>query len=104
MSKLRGVPALLAVCAIVVLLSLLGLASAFLTHLVSNIDGLLLLMICLMMGGIFALMTFTLAKEAGLLPARRHATQSEKATAANPAPANPGPAAPSTTQSGEGKS
>ena len=90
MSKLLGVPGLLAVCAIVVLLSLLGLASVVLTRLGSDIDGLLLLMICLMMGGIFSLMIFVLAKEAGWLPARRGPAPAGKAPAANPGAAKSG--------------
>ena len=68
MSNLRAVLSLLAACAAVVLVSILGLASDFLTHLLTNIDGLLLLMICVLMGGLFALMLFVLAKESGLLP------------------------------------
>ena len=58
------------VCVIVIVLSVAGLASDFVTRLVSSVDGLLLLMICLMMAGIFSLMVFVLAKEAGWLPSR----------------------------------
>lgn len=59
---------LVAMCAIVILLSVAGLASAFITGLVTSVDGLLLLMICLMMGGLFTLMLLLTAKDEGWLP------------------------------------
>jgi predicted lipid-binding transport protein (Tim44 family) len=55
------------VCVTVIVLSVIGLASDFVTRLLSSVDGLLLLMICLMMAGIFSLMLFVLAQEAGWL-------------------------------------
>ena len=55
------------VCVTLIALSIVGLASDFVTRLLSSIDGLLLLMICLMMAGIFSLMLFILVKEAGWL-------------------------------------
>jgi hypothetical protein len=58
---------LLIFCAVLVGLSLLGLAAAFLTRLLGNIDGLLLLSICLMMAVIFAFLLYDLAKEQGWL-------------------------------------
>ena len=69
---------LLAVCAIFLLLSLAGLAAAFLTRLVTNIDGLLLIVICLMMGGLFSLMLFGIAKDAGWLPSPKKKQESAK--------------------------
>ena len=97
MSKLLGVPGLLAACAMVVVVSLLGLALVVF-RLGSDIDGLLLLMICLMMGGIFTLMILAIAKESGLLPIRRRRALSQEAPAANLA------ATQSSETSGEGKS
>jgi hypothetical protein len=58
---------LLIFCAVLVGLSLLGLAGAFLTRLLGNIDGLLLLSICLMTAVIFAFLLYGLAKEQGRL-------------------------------------
>ncbi len=58
---------LLIFCAVLVGLSLLGLAGAFLTRLLGNIDGLLLLSICLMIALIFAFLLYGLAKEQGWL-------------------------------------
>jgi hypothetical protein len=55
----------------IILLAVLGLASDFVTHLLSSMDGLLLFMICLMMGGIFTLMLLMYANDAGWLPKRR---------------------------------
>jgi hypothetical protein len=58
---------LLIFCAVLVGLSLLGLAGAFLTRLLGNIDGLLLLSICLMTALIFAFLLYDVAKEQGWL-------------------------------------
>jgi hypothetical protein len=87
MSVSRGILGLVAVCAVIVLLALAGLVLAFATQLEFSIDGLLLLAVCLMMGGIFSLMLLLLAKEAGWLawlpfPRKKPAAQ---AAAANPA-------------------
>jgi predicted lipid-binding transport protein (Tim44 family) len=68
MSKER-VLSLVVVSATVLVLAVLGLASAFITGIVFSLDGLLLLMVCLMMAGIFALMLFMIAKEQGWIPA-----------------------------------
>src|SRR5438270_12391425 len=68
MSKQR-VLGLIIVCISVVVLSLVGLASAFVTRILFTLDGLLLLMICLMMAGIFALMLLSIAREQGWLAA-----------------------------------
>jgi hypothetical protein len=58
---------LLIFCAVLVGLSFLGLAGAFLTRLLGNIDGLLLLSICLMTALIFAFLLYDLAKQQGWL-------------------------------------
>ena len=58
---------LLIFCAVLVGLSLLGLAGAFLTRLLGNIDGLLMLSICLMTALIFAFLLYDVAKEQGWL-------------------------------------
>jgi hypothetical protein len=89
MTKQQGVVGLLGMCAVVLVLSVAGLASDFVTHLVGNIDGLLLLMICLMMGGLFSLMLFQMAREESWLPSL-HKKQSAGSSAANPGPNKPG--------------
>jgi len=61
----------LGMCLIIVLLAVAGLASDFLTHLLSSMDGLLLFMVCLMMGGVFSLLILLYANDAGWLPKRR---------------------------------
>jgi hypothetical protein len=61
---------MLAMCTIIVALSVAGVVAAFVTRLVDSVDGLLLLMISLMMGGVFALMLLLTAKEEGWLPSR----------------------------------
>jgi hypothetical protein len=62
---------LLAMCLVIVLLAVAGLASDFLTHLLSSMDGLLLFMVCLLMGGVFSLLLLLYANDAGWLPKRR---------------------------------
>jgi hypothetical protein len=75
---------LLAICAIFVVLSLAGLAAAFLTRLVTNIDGLLLIVICLMMGGLFSLMVLGIAKEEGWLPSGKKKQEGGTVQSAKP--------------------
>jgi hypothetical protein len=62
---------LLGMCLVIVLLAVAGLASDFLTHLLSSMDGLLLFMVCLLMGGVFSLLLLLYANDAGWLPKRR---------------------------------
>ena len=90
---------LAAICAIVVALSLLGLVGDFMTGLIGahiTMDGLLLALICLLMGGLFTLMLVLIARDAGWLdwlPVLRKKAASE-GTVANPAkPAVAAPAA-----------
>jgi len=89
---------LLAMCALFVVLSLAGLAAAFVTRLITNIDGLLLVFICLMMGGLFSLALFGVAKEEGFLPKRKAKLEPAAAPARSVSePAKPG------ANPGEGK-
>jgi hypothetical protein len=62
---------LVGMCLAILILAVAGLASDFLTRLLSSMDGLLLFMICLMMGGVFTLMLLLYANDAGWLPKRR---------------------------------
>ena len=71
MRKKRSILGLVGICTSILLLSLLGLAADFLTHLTANIDGLLLLFICLMMLLLFAGMLVAIVKEEGWLPSHR---------------------------------
>jgi hypothetical protein len=66
-------------CVTVIVLSVAGLASDFLSRLLSSVDGLLLLMICLLMGGLFSVMLLVLAKEAGWL-GKKHPVSSSSGT------------------------
>lgn len=79
------------VCALFVALSLIGIiweiTSGLLT---SGIDGIMLLFICLMMGGIFSLMILMMVYQAGVLPFFR----AKPAAQAAPKPAATAPAAP----------
>ncbi len=88
-----------AICGLFVVLALVGIiwdiASGLLT---SGIDGIMMLAICLMMGGIFSLMILMMVHQAGLLPFfRRSATKAPETaaqTAAAPSAAAATPAVP----------
>lgn len=61
---------LAAVCLVVILLSIGGIVAAVLTSLLPGLDGLLLLLVCLMMIAIFSPPLVALAKQEGWLPSR----------------------------------
>jgi len=64
---------------IMIILAVLGLIWDITSGLLaSGVDGLLLLLICLMMGGIFSLQLFLLARQRGFLGGRRSRTGHEK--------------------------
>jgi hypothetical protein len=87
------------VCALFVVLSLVGIIWDFTSGLLtSGIDGIMMLFICLMMGGIFSLMILMMVYQAGLIPffrpvAKAPEQSAQKAPAPSPAAA---PAAPKT--------
>ena len=58
---------LLVICAVMLVLSLLGVMGSLVTPLRGNLDGLLMLAVCLMTALIFAILLFVLAKERGWL-------------------------------------
>ncbi len=61
---------LAAICLVVILLSIGGIVAAVLTSLLPSLDGLLLVLVCLMMIAIFSPPLVALAKEEGWLPSR----------------------------------
>jgi len=61
----RATLSLIALCAVVILLSIVGLVWAVLVGIALTLDGLLLILTCLTMGGVFFLMLLMLAKEHG---------------------------------------
>ena len=66
--KKEHVLGLVVICLVVLVVSFAGLISDFLTRLIGNIDGLLLLMICLMMRPLFAGMLYSMAQGRGMAP------------------------------------
>ncbi len=62
---------LLVMCAVIVVLSVLGVLGGLSTRLIGSLDGLLMLAVCLMMALIFSLLLLVLAKEQGWLGKRR---------------------------------
>jgi hypothetical protein len=89
------------ICALFVALSLIGIiweiTSGLLT---SGIDGIMLLAICLMMGGIFSLMILVMVYQAGVLPffrAKPAAQVAQKAPAPAPAVAKSATSIPATS-------
>jgi hypothetical protein len=81
MTKEQGLLGLVGLCVVTLVLSFAGLISDFVTRLIGNIDGLLLLMICLMMAGLFCGVLYSIAKEQGWLPARRKSAEAVPAQA-----------------------
>lgn len=78
-TKEHGIVGLIGICLVVLILAVAGLASDFVTRLIGNIDGLLLLFICLMMVLLFAGMLFAMGKEEGWIPTRHHSGDSKPA-------------------------
>lgn len=78
---------LAAICAAVVLLSIAGIAACFVARIALNIDGIMLLLACLTMGGLFSLMLFLLAKQENWLPAGRKKGAAAQQTTAGSQPA-----------------
>lgn len=67
MSAKQGIAGVAVVGLVLLALSFAGAISDFLTGLLLNIDGLLLIAVCLMMALIFAGMLVLLAKQEGML-------------------------------------
>jgi hypothetical protein len=84
MTKTHGVLGLVGICLLIVVLSVAGLVSDFLTRLGLDLDGLLLILSCLLMGALFLIMLVVIAKEQGWIP-ERHKKESAPAPAAKPA-------------------
>ncbi len=76
----RSSLALALMCVIVILFSIAGIVANFVTRIGLNIDGILLLLVCLGMGGLFSLMLLVLAREEGWLPARKKQESPAQAT------------------------
>jgi hypothetical protein len=71
----------LIVCLALIGLSVVGAVSAFVTGLQRDIDGLLLILVCVLMGSLFSTMLFVLARQEGWLahpsrPRRRPVVES----------------------------
>jgi hypothetical protein len=107
MTKKHGVLGLVAICLVVLVLSASGLASDFLTRLGLDLDGLLLILCSLLMGLLFLIMLFVIAKDQGWIP-QRHKKESAPAPAPKPpavraAPAKSQSQEPVSVRPGEGK-
>ncbi len=85
------------ICGLFVILSLIGIIWDFTSGLLtSGIDGIMMLFICLMMGGIFSLMILMMVRQAGLIPFLRPAAKGPEASAQKAPASSPAatPAAP----------
>jgi hypothetical protein len=109
MTKKQGVLGLVGICLLILVLSAAGLASDFLTRLDLDLDGLLLILCSLLMGLLFLVMLFVIAKEQGWIP-ERHKKEAasapaapKPAAAARPAPAKQQSEEPVSVRPGEGK-
>jgi hypothetical protein len=108
MTKKQSVLALVGICLLILVLSGAGLASDFLTRLDLDLDGLLLILCSLLMGLLFLIMLFVIAKEQGWIPERHKkepapAPAAPKPAAARPAPAKQQSEEPVSVRPGEGK-
>ena len=63
---------LLIICAVMVLLSIVGVVGALTTPLLGSLDGLLMLAVCLMLLLVFALLLYVLVREQGWIGKRDH--------------------------------
>lgn len=61
---------LLVMCAVMVVLSILGVVGGLSTRLIGSLDGLLIIAVCLTMALIFGILLLVLAKEQGWLGKR----------------------------------
>jgi hypothetical protein len=94
------------ICALFILLSVAGIISSITSGLLtSGIDGIMMLFVCLMMGGIFTLMLLYVLHQAGMIPGFRKAEAKVAAKAAPaaakasaPAPGSTNPAAQPSSQ------
>jgi len=106
MTKKHGVLGLVAICLVVLALSASGVASDFLTRLGLDLDGLLLILSSLLMGLLFLIMLFVIAKDQGWIP-QRHKKAVEapapKPAAPRAAPAKSQSEEPVSVRPGEGK-
>jgi hypothetical protein len=107
MTKKQGALGLVGICLLVVVVSVAGLASDFITRLDLSLDGLLLIMVSLLMAGLFFLMILLIASDQGWLP-KRHKKEAAAAPAPKPPAARAAPAKPQPEQAvsvppGEGK-
>src|SRR5579862_6262502 len=88
------------ICGLFVVLSLVGIIWDFTSGLLtSGIDGIMMLFICLMMGGIFSLMILMMVHQAGLLPFFRSSVTKAPEAAPQKAPAPSAAGAPRTAAS-----
>ncbi len=76
-----GILELIGVALIFILLSAAGVAASFFTGIIKNIDGLLLVSICLMMALVFTAMIVAVARKQGWI-GRQKSVESASATAA----------------------
>jgi len=97
MTQKRETIVLATFCLVVVLLSVVGLIWAIALGFPITLDRILLLLVCLLMGGVFSLQVFLLARRAGWLEMVRFSRRKAvaEATAAAPASATENPDKPS---------
>jgi hypothetical protein len=74
---------LLVICAVMLVLSILGVVGGLSPRLFGSMDGLLMVAVCLLMALIFAILLFVLAKERGWIGKRG----SDEGAATPPSPA-----------------
>ena len=106
MTKAHGVLGLVGICLLVLVLSAAGLASDVLTRLGLDLDGLLLILCSLLMGLLFLIALFSIARDQGWIPQhhkKEAAAPAPKLAAPRAAAAKAQPQEPVSVRPGEGK-
>lgn len=107
MTQKQGVLGLVGICLLIVVLSAIGVASDFFTHLGLDLDGLLLVLVSALMGLLFLITVVSIAREQGWIP-QRHKKESLPPLAPKPAAPRAAAVKPQTEEAvsvrpGEGK-
>jgi len=96
MKILRESLGLALICLSLIAAAVWGIVEAFTTRIELNIDRILMVCVGLLIGGLFSLMLFVIAREQGWLPTRHKQSESAATTASTETPRASMPAAPKT--------
>src|SRR3989442_8537477 len=96
MKILRENLGLALICLSLIAAAVWGIVEAFTTRIELNIDGILMVCVGVLIGGLFSLMLYVIAREQGWLPVGHKQSERAATTASTEAPRVSMPAAPKT--------